>query len=168
MKRNHVTEQGKGASLQQDQLWSFWGSAAGAAQSDADSPKLGSPPSRPVQLGPCSRYPSLRWLNRRPAQPPNDRHLLHHLTLRFSRSRQPLTSRDIDSLGKRSIASSNTAPVPGIHRSAAVLPAMDFNSLKDQVSNLTLYDLKAGVRKVQNGTHLRMAGPPGPVGKRLI
>ncbi|KAJ1330852.1 epsin [Microdochium nivale] len=27
---------------------------------------------------------------------------------------------------------------------------MDFNSLKDQVSSLTLYDLKAGVRKVQN------------------
>ncbi|KAL8673424.1 MAG: hypothetical protein Q9168_002167 [Polycauliona sp. 1 TL-2023] len=27
---------------------------------------------------------------------------------------------------------------------------MDLNSLKDQVSNLTLYDLKAGVRKVQN------------------
>ncbi|KAF2014057.1 ENTH-domain-containing protein [Aaosphaeria arxii CBS 175.79] len=27
---------------------------------------------------------------------------------------------------------------------------MDFNSLKDQVSNLTLYDLKASVRKVQN------------------
>lgn len=29
---------------------------------------------------------------------------------------------------------------------------MDFNSLKDQVSNLSLYDIKAGVRKVQNGT----------------
>lgn len=28
---------------------------------------------------------------------------------------------------------------------------MDFNSLREQVSNLTLYDLKAGVRKVQNG-----------------
>lgn len=28
---------------------------------------------------------------------------------------------------------------------------MDFNSLKDKVSNLTLYDLKAGVRQVQNG-----------------
>jgi hypothetical protein len=28
---------------------------------------------------------------------------------------------------------------------------MDLNSLKDTVSNLTLYDLKAGVRKVQNG-----------------
>ncbi len=28
---------------------------------------------------------------------------------------------------------------------------MDFNSLKDTVSNLTLYDIKAGVRKVQNG-----------------
>ncbi|KAM5472908.1 Epsin-3, clathrin recruitment and traffic between the Golgi and endosome [Microsporum audouinii] len=27
---------------------------------------------------------------------------------------------------------------------------MDFNSLKDQVSNLSLYDIKAGVRKVQN------------------
>ena len=30
---------------------------------------------------------------------------------------------------------------------------MDFNNLKDQVSNLTLYDLKAGFRKAQNGTH---------------
>ena len=30
---------------------------------------------------------------------------------------------------------------------------MDLSSLKDQVSNLTLYDLKAGVRKVQNGEH---------------
>ena len=28
---------------------------------------------------------------------------------------------------------------------------MDLNNIKDQVSNLTLYDLKAGVRKVQNG-----------------
>lgn len=28
---------------------------------------------------------------------------------------------------------------------------MDFNNLKDQVSNLTLYDLKAGFRKAQNG-----------------
>lgn len=28
---------------------------------------------------------------------------------------------------------------------------MDWNQLKDQVSNLTLYDVKAGVRKVQNG-----------------
>lgn len=28
---------------------------------------------------------------------------------------------------------------------------MDFSNLKDQVSNLSLYDLKAGVRKVQNG-----------------
>ena len=33
---------------------------------------------------------------------------------------------------------------------------MDLSSLKDQVSNLTLYDLKAGVRKVQNGA-LRLA-----------
>jgi hypothetical protein len=31
---------------------------------------------------------------------------------------------------------------------------MDFNNLKEQVSNLTLYDLKAGVRKVQNGRPL--------------
>jgi epsin len=28
---------------------------------------------------------------------------------------------------------------------------MNFDSLKDTVSNLTLYDIKAGVRKVQNG-----------------
>lgn len=29
---------------------------------------------------------------------------------------------------------------------------MDLNSLKNTVSNLTLYDIKAGVRKMQNGT----------------
>jgi epsin len=28
---------------------------------------------------------------------------------------------------------------------------MDWNNLRDTVSNLTLYDVKAGVRKVQNG-----------------
>lgn len=28
---------------------------------------------------------------------------------------------------------------------------MNFDSLKDTVANLTLYDVKAGVRKVQNG-----------------
>lgn len=28
---------------------------------------------------------------------------------------------------------------------------MDLNSIRDQVSNMTLYDLKAGVRKMQNG-----------------
>jgi len=33
---------------------------------------------------------------------------------------------------------------------------MDLNSLRDQVSNLTLYDIKAGVRKVQNGTSLTL------------
>ena len=33
---------------------------------------------------------------------------------------------------------------------------MNFDSLKDQVSNLTLYDLKAGVRKVQNGKPLEL------------
>lgn len=29
--------------------------------------------------------------------------------------------------------------------------AMDLSKIQDQVSNLTLYDLKAGVRKMQNG-----------------
>jgi len=29
--------------------------------------------------------------------------------------------------------------------------AMDFSKIQEQVSNLTLYDIKAGVRKVQNG-----------------
>ncbi|KAL8805724.1 MAG: hypothetical protein Q9182_001757 [Xanthomendoza sp. 2 TL-2023] len=33
---------------------------------------------------------------------------------------------------------------------------MDFNNLRDQVSNLTLYDLKAGVRKVQNGKEIQL------------
>jgi epsin len=28
---------------------------------------------------------------------------------------------------------------------------MDLNNLKNTVSNLTLYDLKAGVRQIQNG-----------------
>jgi len=34
---------------------------------------------------------------------------------------------------------------------------MDFDNLKTQVSNLTLYDLKAGVRKVQNGASRGLA-----------
>jgi len=38
---------------------------------------------------------------------------------------------------------------------------MDFSSLKEQVSNLTLYDLKAGVRKVQNGTLTLKVDPFG-------
>lgn len=38
---------------------------------------------------------------------------------------------------------------------------MDFNSLKDQVSNLTLYDLKAGFRKAQNGTNGSQSRPAG-------
>ena len=31
---------------------------------------------------------------------------------------------------------------------------MDWNDLRNQVSNLSVYDLKAGVRKVQNGKPL--------------
>jgi hypothetical protein len=31
------------------------------------------------------------------------------------------------------------------------LSTMDFNSLKEAAANLSIYDLKAGVRKVQNG-----------------
>lgn len=30
---------------------------------------------------------------------------------------------------------------------------MDLNDIKNQVSNLSLYDLKAGFRKAQNGRH---------------
>lgn len=40
---------------------------------------------------------------------------------------------------------------------------MDLNSLKDTVANLSLYDIKAGVRKVQNGTLLRHGLPSGQV-----
>jgi hypothetical protein len=39
-------------------------------------------------------------------------------------------------------------PLPPVHSTPL---AMDFSKLQDQVSNLTLYDLKAGVRKMQNG-----------------
>lgn len=38
---------------------------------------------------------------------------------------------------------------------------MDFASLKEQVSNLTLYDIKAGVRKVQNG--MSVLSPESPL-----
>jgi epsin len=42
---------------------------------------------------------------------------------------------------------------------------MDFSSLKDSVTNLTLYDIKAGVRKVQNGKWGRfLARAFGPLG----
>lgn len=40
---------------------------------------------------------------------------------------------------------------------------MDFTSLKEQVTNLTLYDLKAGVRKVQNGIFLPQKAPTNSV-----
>ena len=42
---------------------------------------------------------------------------------------------------------------------------MDFASLKDQVTNLSLYDLKAGVRKVQNGKLSRTEGGNGRNGQ---
>ena len=41
-------------------------------------------------------------------------------------------------------------------QSARQIANMDFDSLKNQVSNLTLYDVKAGVRKVQNGMHVHL------------
>lgn len=47
--------------------------------------------------------------------------------------------------------SNDTASVPNTVPPGTIVLRMDFNSLKDSVSNLTLYDLKAGVRKVQNG-----------------
>jgi len=47
-------------------------------------------------------------------------------------------------------------------------PSMDFNSLKDTVANLSLYDLKAGVRKVQNGNPPVSRCPlPGPLAQLL-
>jgi len=47
-----------------------------------------------------------------------------------------------------------TSPALDHHTNAThpISPTMDLSSLKDQVSNLTLYDLKAGFRKAQNGT----------------
>lgn len=36
---------------------------------------------------------------------------------------------------------------------------MDWQNLRDQVSNISLYDIKAGVRKVQNGECI-LDGPP--------
>jgi hypothetical protein len=35
---------------------------------------------------------------------------------------------------------------------------MDWNDLRNQVSNLSVYDLKAGVRKVQNGMYTGVTG----------
>lgn len=51
--------------------------------------------------------------------------------------------------------------VDGSQDAPPTAAAMDFASLKDQVSNLTLYDLKAGVRKVQNGVSPPHAAGPG-------
>jgi epsin len=38
---------------------------------------------------------------------------------------------------------------------------MDWNDLRNQVSNLSVYDLKAGVRKVQNGMYARVSKSAG-------
>jgi hypothetical protein len=45
---------------------------------------------------------------------------------------------------------------------------MDLNSLKDQVSNLTLYDIKAGVRKVQNGMIDSLPSPVHVLAERWL
>jgi hypothetical protein len=41
-------------------------------------------------------------------------------------------------------------------RASASTAIMDLNSIQNKISNLTLYDIKAGVRQVQNGTRLRI------------
>lgn len=48
-------------------------------------------------------------------------------------------------------------------RTLNIPPIMNFDSLKEQVTNLSLYDIKAGVRKVQNGKPLR---PPRGLRRR--
>lgn len=45
----------------------------------------------------------------------------------------------------------NRTPSPQSTASASNVLTMDLNNIKKQVSNLTLYDIKAGVRKMQNG-----------------
>ncbi|KAJ5684349.1 uncharacterized protein N7477_000694 [Penicillium maclennaniae] len=45
---------------------------------------------------------------------------------------------------------------------------MDFSKLQNQVSNLTLYDLKAGVRKVQNGDLRLFREPRKPADRSVI
>lgn len=50
-------------------------------------------------------------------------------------------------------AVTNPSSFPNDHNQNFQHFSMDLSSLKDQVSSLTLYDLKAGVRKVQNGKH---------------
>lgn len=47
------------------------------------------------------------------------------------------------------------------YRASTQSPVMDWNNLKDTVSNMTLYDVKAGVRKVQNGRDLSCRFPSG-------
>lgn len=59
-----------------------------------------------------------------------------------------------------------SASIPLVPAQTAVSRVtMDFASLKEQVSNLTLYDIKAGVRKVQNGTSLLFRIPRLDAGK---
>ena len=68
----------------------------------------------------------------------------------FQSPKWPEAAADQESTS-RPLVTSTTSP------GRAFLVRMDFNNLKDQVSNLTLYDIKAGVRKVQNG---EFPGPP--------
>jgi hypothetical protein len=66
-------------------------------------------------------------------------------TLRVSPSP---TSRRLLLSGRGALFRDNYLPFPLSYHTTA---AMDWNDIRNQVSNLSVYDLKAGVRKVQNG-----------------
>lgn len=51
-------------------------------------------------------------------------------------------------------------------KTSHTIAKMDWNSLKDQVSNISLYDVKASVRKVQNGAPSHSPVPLTAISKR--
>jgi len=51
-----------------------------------------------------------------------------------------------------------TTSLHSFYNTTSNTATMDWNDLRNQVSNLSVYDLKAGVRKVQNGMYTGVAG----------
>jgi len=82
-----------------------------------------------------------------PVHLPTLQKYLHPLRLTTSKHRIPLNTTLTDLIA-------HCVTILGDPTQLLLVSTMDFNTLKDQVTNLTLYDLKAGVRKVQNGTSL--------------
>lgn len=130
------------------------GAARGRLRTPAPNPFISSTPTQPIQIN--------------PTQPESHPTRISCSTIedqaRLTRTRSLFVFKFHSAPPVFLVSLCRRAPAPPRHRITSqiardaliVAPAaaMDINNIKDQVSNLTLYDIKAGFRKAQNGTRM--------------